>query len=352
MNTGDPPIPSGNREDSLPPSTPFEEEAEFEFFDYLEVLVKRRWVIFWGVVSCAIALVLYLRVPAAYTATATLAPEDPASTFKLGDAPSKGAKSPGSSYSVSILEGVETTKEVLRKEYHFHRTEKDSLSQTLLEYLEAPTLSQAVDALRSMVKIEADKLGTLRISVTTPYPDLSAQIANEYVNQLILYYRERRPTRINENLKIIAQRLAEVSAELSQAEAALVGFQKSNVNLIGGLGGNSPDLNLALSRLQREVALKSGLFTTLTTQYETAKIEAAGEMPVIEVLGYADPKLCVMASNRNLLMIAGGGLLGSIVLAFVLEYLERKRQAGRVDRLAEILREDRKRFRRFFSRAP
>lgn len=357
MNAGDPLPPPGDQEQPSRPSAhpgiddPAAAAVEFEFFDYLEVLVKRRWVIFWGAVSCALALIFYLRIPAAYTATATLSPEDPVSTLNLGDPPQKGPpKSPGSSYSISVMEGVETTKEVLRKEYHYHRGEKDSVSQTLLEYFEAPTLSQAVDGLRGMVKFEADKIGAIKISVTTPYPELSALVANEYVSQLIVYYQEKRPTRINENLKVIAQRLAEVSAELSKAEAALVDFQKSNVNLIGGLGGNSPDLNLALSRLQREVAIKSGLFTTLTNQYESAKIEAAAQTPVIEVLGYADPKLCVRSSNRTLLTVSALGLLGSVFLAFFLEYIDRKRQAGRVDRLAEILREDRKRFRWFFRR--
>lgn len=314
-------------------------------------------MIFWGIVSCVIGALVFSGKEArpAYTATAVLLPlEETVSALNLRDTPQQGTSpSQRSSYYLGILGNIATSKAVLQREYPYHRGEKDSISQTLIEYLGAPTVPQAFDALLEMAKFEADKSGVIEIAVTTAYPELSAQVANEYVNQLVVYNREGQPTRINENLKFVAQRLTEVSVELSKAEEALVDFQKANVNLVGGLGGNSPDLALESSRLQREIAVKSDLVTTLTKQYEITKLEAAGQAPVIEVLAYAEPKLCVRSEQgrgRTVLTTLAVGLLGTVFLAFVLEYIEKNRKTGRVDRLVELLQQDRKRFRWFFRR--
>lgn len=330
-------------------------EDEVDLFDYIEVLVKRRWLIFWGVAICILAaFVVSLRATPTYTATATLLPsEENIPDLNLSNTPQGVSRSSRISY-LGVLGSVSLNKAVLEKEYRYHRGEKDSVSQTLINYFNTQMPSQAIDALLGMAKFEEGKSGILKIDVTTPYPELSAQVANEYVNQLMIYNEKRLPTRIHERLRFTEQRLEEVRGELSKAEEALLNFQKSNVNFIGGPGGTPPDLSLELSRLQREVNVKSGLFTTLVNQYEVARIEARGQTPVIEVLNYADPKDCVSSlksRNQSVLISAAVGLMVTVFLAFFLEYIEKNRQTGRIDRLKEILQEDRSRFRRIFGRS-
>lgn len=352
------PEEGGRPSASSAPSTmggPSVGEEEVDLFDYIEVLVKRRWLIFWGIVICISATFVFSSTaPKTYTATATVLPsEENVTNLNLSGTPQGASKGPGSPY-ISVMGSVSLNRAVLEKEYHYHRGEKDSISQALINYFNTQTPSQAIDALLGMAKCAEGKSGILNISVTTPYPELSAQVANEYVNQLMVYNEKRLPTRIHARLRFTEQRMEEVRGDLSKAEEALLNFQKSNVNFIGGPGGTPPDLSLELSRFQREVNVKSGLFTTLVNQYEAARIEARGQTPVIEVWNYADPKDCVSSSesrSQSVLISAAVGLMVTVFLAFFLEYIEKNRQKGRINRLKEILQEDRTRFRRIFGRS-
>jgi uncharacterized protein involved in exopolysaccharide biosynthesis len=83
-----------------------------------------------------------------------------------------------------------------------------------------------------------------------------------------------------------------------------------------------PELGLRLSRLMRDVKLQETIYTTLSAQYEQAKINEARESPNIQVLDYAIPPEKRSKPNTvlNILIAGVASLFLGIFLAFFLEF--------------------------------
>jgi uncharacterized protein involved in exopolysaccharide biosynthesis len=83
-----------------------------------------------------------------------------------------------------------------------------------------------------------------------------------------------------------------------------------------------PDLGLKLSRLTRDVKLQETIYTTLSAQYEQAKINEARESLNIQVLDYAIPPEKRSKPNTvlNILIAGVASLFLGIFLAFFLEF--------------------------------
>ncbi|RKY62859.1 MAG: hypothetical protein DRP95_00445 [Candidatus Latescibacterota bacterium] len=335
---------------------------EVDLFDYIEVLVKRRWLIVFGTAVCVLTTLIYsLTAEKRYKAEATILPAEERDYLAqlLGGA--GGQPAPGRSFYIDILKSIPVTKAVLEKEYTYH-VDGEERKGTLMEYFRARTVHQGIRALQDIAKFsEARNTGIITISVTTTSPDLSAAVANEYVRQLQIYNTERRKTRAKEQMEFIEKRLKEVKRELAEAEQKLADFKKRNRNLItlssgpegkSSISFSSPELAMELSRLEREVTVKSDLFQTLTRQYELVRIEAKKETPVIEVLNYAEPPDRPTGKGKKFLLLLSfvtGGFV-SVGMAFFLEYVEKAHRSGRTRTVIKELRKDKERILRIFGR--
>ena len=341
---------------------PLEERPyeEVDLFDYIEVLVKRRWLIIFGTAVCVLSTLVYsLTAEKKYKAEASILPSeerDYLAQLLVGQA--GGQPAPRTSVYIDILKSVPVMKAVLEKEYTYHLDGEEARG-TLMEYFRAGTVHQGIRALEDISKFsQARNTGIITISVTTKSPELSAAVANEFVNQLQIYNTQRRRTRAKEQMEFIEKRLKEVKKELAEAERNLADFKRKNRNLIA-MGGSSgegsisfsfPELAMELERLQREVKLKSDLFETLTKQYELARIEAKKETPVIEVLNWAEPPDRPAGKGKKFLLLLSfvtGGFV-SVGMAFFLEYVEKAHRSGRTRTVVEELRKDKERIRRMF----
>jgi uncharacterized protein involved in exopolysaccharide biosynthesis len=353
------------REDSNQQGQGFQGKAgedrydEVDLFDYIEVLVKRRWLIFFGVLVCVLTTFIYTsRLKQAYKAEATVLPAEQRDFLAnlLGRTETVARKS----FYLDILKSVPVGKAVVEKTYAYVIDGKKRTGN-LMECFQIETIGRALRALEDIADFEeARTTSVITISATTASPELSAAIANEYVEQLKIYNMERRKTQTGEQLEFIKKRLAEVKKELEKAEENLTQFKERNRSLIasGELGGkgissfSSPQLSMELSRLQREVTIKSGLFETLTRQYELVRIEAKKEIPVIEVLNYAEPPERPVGRGRKVSLLISfvvGGFV-AVFLAFFLEYLEKMRLAGRMNFVSAELKKDRKRILRLLGK--
>jgi uncharacterized protein involved in exopolysaccharide biosynthesis len=123
--------------------------------------------------------------------------------------------------------------------------------------------------------------------------------------------------------KFTEARLAEGAEELRIAENRLQGFLQGNREF-----GGSPALGFERDRLNREVAMRQQIYTSLAQAYEQAKIDEVRESPVITVLNppiepaRPDPRGLV---SRGLAGIVLGGMLG-IFFALLRTYLARTRE--------------------------
>lgn len=335
------------------------EYDEVEFFDYLEVIIKRRWFICLGTLICILSTVLFTMFKERikiYEAKASILPSEQSDYLQTGIDEMLIA---GQVYP-QIMESFPFMDAIVKKEYRFINNGKQE-EKDLISYFDSQTLEDAFNSLNSMVETEIDKQGIINLKVVTRFPELSASIANEYINQLNIYNQERRNSNAKANLEFISVRLEEIKKELIRAEEDLLDFTKKNQELVlfndetkiqsQRISRSMPALEMERDRLQREVELKSELFKTLSNQYELAKIEAQKVIPVITVISNAMPPISPIPSKlkRNSLVAFFGGLFMTVSLAFLIEYFGNT-DTKRKEYILKELEKDKDRFKNIFKK--
>ena len=86
---------------------------------------------------------------------------------------------------------------------------------------------------------------------------------------------------------------------------------------------NSPGLLLQRQRLDREVIVLTGVFTTLKQQLETSKIEEVKDLDYVVVLDPPEAPLYRSSPNRKRIVFIAGflGLGLGFLIGFIKEYL-------------------------------
>ena len=348
------------------------DEDEIELWDYVKVLIKRRWLIIWCTCLAALAGLAYVSTePDTYTATAQIFSVGQVDYLSLKEDLGSGKTAPY----LAVLESLRLNRRVLNRDYAIAFAEGDTVTRSLVEWSVvrafewqrdqarealADTLDSAVRTrreagalgwLRSMAEFEQSKDGILTITIIADFPDLAAQIANAYVSELETYQLETSTGHTDQNLGVAEARMATLEKELNLAERALEDFRESNQNLLKDavdINLRHPDVMTKLDRLERELNLKKTLYMTVANQYELLRLKREEDATGIEVVDRAEAPLKPDTRSRKYIIISGllGAFLG-VFLAFVLEYLENKNKAGQLAPVAEAWREDRDRVRRW-----
>jgi uncharacterized protein involved in exopolysaccharide biosynthesis len=186
----------------------------------------------------------------------------------------------------------------------------------------------AVEKLASQVKAETDpRTGVIRVKVSTASPQLSRLIAEQILNQIIRFNRDRRRSRAEAEREFTEQRMAESAAELRAAEGRQQQFLEEN--RVSG----APALRIEQERRSREVAMRQQIYTDLAQAYEQAKIEEVRDSPVITVV--ESPETPLRPDPRHLLLntvlaLVLGLALG-ISLALIADYFRTRRASGAED---------------------
>lgn len=289
---------------------------------YLHLWRRYRRLVVAVVAACLVATAAKLLIlsPDVYMAKVTILPSGGQSqgsvmgllaSFTGGPPPALGggAEENSSVLFPRILESRTIGSAVLHARYAFD-DDAEKIDTTLYAYLRAENEDEALLALEGLRAISVDKeTGVLTVSVRTANAQLSAQICDRYVEALERFNDETRHASATQHGSFVRERLDETLAELATAEENLARFKSRNVRM------NDPGLELARMRLERDVALKSQVFATLTSQVEVARIEEAKNIPVVRVLDRAHvPAVPVPAPLAA--GMAAGGIIG-IVLALV-----------------------------------
>jgi len=301
----------------------------------LPVLRYKRMVYTVVATSVLVTLAICLLMKNKYTSTATILPSSPASlSSELKDlaAGSLGELGLGTTTSLenvsalypSVLTSRMISEKIIKRKYKFYHKSKP-MTMTLEEYIDAPNMDKSMAKLGKIARIGSEKkTGVVTITVTTTFPELSAAVAHAYLDELDDYNINHRQSTASENEKFTSRRLMEIRRELELAEDTLKAFKESNLNY---MFSNDPGLQLELSRLQREVDIKSALYLTMTQQNELARIEAAKDIPVIQVLDRGSVPLVKSSPRRSLYLAASlmGSLAFSIFMAIWLNLFARRR---------------------------
>ncbi len=300
-------------------------EDEVDLMDYIRVLLKRRRLILFGTLVCVLSAWWYERyAPRTFKSEVVI----------LVREPEKGEPgAPPTSYLTDILKSDEIVKSVAEAEY-FDVVGKDTLNVRLQDFWRTRGPVETSDALSAAVTIKVrGDLVTIAVETRSPY--LSAQIANTYIDEIVRYNRLSHRTKAGEQLDFAEQRLKEVKAELEAAENSYAYFLRRNKDL-----ALLPEIAVERDQFQRDIAVKSELYSALLKQRETLRIEAKKEAIVVEIIHRATLASASADKKGKIVMLAAGvGLLVAVFLAFFLEYLEKQNvRVGSLDILKGLTR--------------
>jgi uncharacterized protein involved in exopolysaccharide biosynthesis len=306
-------------------------EDEIDLLDYVEVIVRRRWLIFLGTVICAAATLVYGKLTPEqneYRAEANvLVREEPMMTPQ-GQVVQAGSVNLNDLQRYDVRRGILDTLVPVAREGR-----QDSI--ILWDYFngEGQTIRQALDRLVEVTEIRQDNAGVVTISVTMGDSAVAAIVANGYVNELIRFQTDEQQNRIREELAFIEERQEVVEADLRAAEDSLLTFKRKHRGL-PMQGIPVEELEMQLSWHQRRVDARAGLYNSLLNQHEQALLRAKLASPKLQVINYAFAETAEQTAwglRRKATLGGAVGLVLSVFLAFILEYIDRNRKSGRLD---------------------
>jgi uncharacterized protein involved in exopolysaccharide biosynthesis len=191
---------------------------------FLELLARRRRFIFvFVIVATLISVVVALLLPKWYTATALLLPPKDLSV------PVPGMSR--LSEVVSVTEGLELPYMVTPSDVLARILQSRTVTERLIErfdlktYFGADNFKHTYEALMDRSRFQVTDEGLLMISVEDKNPQMAADLANAFVDELDRINREIATERVRQNRRFIEQRLAQVKKELQAARTEFENFQ-------------------------------------------------------------------------------------------------------------------------------
>ncbi len=169
-------------------------------------------------------------------------------------------------------------------------------------------------ALRDLVKVrELRALNAVEVSVTTRWPSVSLAIASRLVKGVGRFNVETRKSQAAAERQFVEARADEAQRALREAEDRLQSFLQRNRAFV------APELAFQRDRLQREVALRQEVYTTLLQKREEARIREVRDTPVITML--EEPRLPLLPESRMTVLKTGLGALAAGLVCVVIAFL-------------------------------
>lgn len=367
------------------------EEDEIDLFELFRVLLKHwKLVIIMPFVIAVITAAYSLTIPNSFKATSTIFVHSSGKMSALSSLPFAGMI-PGlggggsSEYLMVFLKSRTMSAHIIER--FGIATNPVFISGKKTEEIKYEDLLKIVDR---TVSVDKDKDGLISVSAETTDPELSAQIATAYIENLRRFARGPQTTKrqfVEGQLEIVKKELeqaedqfkefqdkhklfamekqAAVTIEkLARLEAEKVGagvslqMQESLLKSSGNLPelvriesqkvsetakisalekeiavtekeiGQLPQLALEFARLTRDLKVKEKVFGVLTEQYEMAKISEAEEGSQFEVVDHARVPEVKSKPRRSIMVILAGLSAGvlGVFAAFLIEFVRRRKE--------------------------
>lgn len=188
--------------------------------------------------------------------------------------------------------------------------------------------SKATKLLLDMISVaENIKTGILTLSVTASDPQLAKLINSAIIEALDSHQKEYNKSKTSYTRQFIEERILQTEKELMTSEESLKVFRDRNRRI-----ENSPALQLALQRLNREVSVLTGVFTTLKQQYETTKIDELKESDYVIIVDPPEAPLyrSSPAKTKMVIMSIVLGFCLSLLIGLIREYLEKNKKVIKI----------------------
>lgn len=301
----------------------------------------------WRVVVCLPLLVAFLvglhgiSSARAYVASATFMPQgteggspmpaaDLARQFGLGVLTERSGESP--QFYRDLIASRAILREAVYSQYTVRGESGEPVNQSLLEHYglldhlpEDRARRAAMEMLRDNITVDIRReTGVLELTATGSQPELAEQITARLLELVHRFNVERRQGRAGEEGRFIAARLEEAQASLLEAESAQQRFLQQNRRF-----QDAPELVFEHDRLQRQVAMRQDVYSSLLQAYERARLDQVRDTPLITIIdhpeGSAEPKGRGTLRRVLLAMIFGG--MVAVAWASIREYRRRREHA-------------------------
>lgn len=308
-------------------------EADLTLLGMVGFLTRhRRLVLGTGLVTFLLVGIVTLMRPRTYTSTARFMPQASdgavsqisglAATFGVSIPPSDPGSSPA--FYAELLTSRDVLRRTVETRYAF-ATPSDSMRGTLVDLFDTRGESgpvrrdaAAMELLESVNVTVGSGTGAIDLEVTTPWAELSQQVAARMIQLVSEFNLHRRQTKAGAERRFAEARVAEARDSLRAAEARAEDFLRRNRDY-----RNSPQLVFQFDRLGRQVNMRQQLYTSLTQSYEAARIEEVRNTPVITLMEPADlpakpdPRLALLKGMlAGLVGLGLGAFLAAVRHAF------------------------------------
>ena len=182
--------------------------------------------------------------------------------------------------------------------------------------------------------IEIDKKGDIvTLTVGSIEADFSKQLVQSLLEELKRYQIEYTNKRITDARLFIEERIIDTEKDLKKSEELLKDFRDRNRRI-----ENSPSLQLEQQRLNREVVVLTGVFTTLKQQLETTKIEEVKESSSFIIIDQPEAPVFYSKPNKKKIVFIFGllGLGMGTFISYLVEVLK-SLDKGRRNKIKQIL---------------
>jgi len=256
------------------PEAGYPYEDEINLLDYWKVIwAWRRMIAGLCVGTVFTVMVVSLMLPKIYTSTVTMMP--PAQSENTGLAMLMGGEgailqgllsgvsSPGENMVMALLESRTMAEDIAR---HFD----------LVTLFETETLQDAAGVLQDMTEIENEE-GVIAITVEAEDPQLAADMANYYVENLDRMNQSMSLTTAKRNRIFIEERLAETNQEMDQTVDNIKDFQLKNMAVF---------LEAQVAGAIEEAAILQGQMTAVEVESKVLGSYLQPEHPDLIRLGF------------------------------------------------------------------
>lgn len=287
---------------------------------------SRAWIIAAALVVGLAAAMHAATRPVVYASTARFRPQiQKQSSAVAGLAAQFGLNLPSGDGGMSAAEYADlvSSREILRpvsqEKYAFAR-DGTRVTGTLVDIyspgkgVAAARREGTIGLLGQQVKAAVSKTGTVALTVTTPYPELSQELALSIMSEVNTFNLRNRQAQATPEREFVEERLGVAGGELHAAEARLESFLEANRQYTA-----APQLQLERDRLARDVAMRQQVYTSLAQAYEQARIDEVRNMPSIIVLEH--PEIAYAPVPHRILSRLLLGLVLGAVLGLLLGFL-------------------------------
>jgi len=203
------------------------EQSPNNFLLLLEMMARRsRFIIAFVVIATFAAVIISLVLPKWYKATATLLPSKQISV--QGGGLSEFAEA------VSVTSGLDLPIMVTSSDVYARMLKSKTIAEQVMkkfnlnERYETYSFDETYDALMKKTDFRVTAEGLLTVSVEDKVPQMAADLANAFVEELDKVNREIASKRATQNRDFIEERLLQVKEELDSARSRFEQFQMKN----------------------------------------------------------------------------------------------------------------------------